>query len=148
MTQDPKLVVDASVVVKCYVPEPESSWAVALLAGPARLLAPDLLVSEFGNTVWKKTRRGELKAGEGKAIVHAFLAALPVTLHSSTVLLPAAWEIALRFRRTVYDAIYLALAVAEDCPFVTADEALTRAVRATPLREFIRPLAQWTSSEI
>jgi len=142
----PKLVVDASVAVKWYVPESGSQRAAALLDGPAQLLAPDLLVPEFGNAVWKKTQRGELRAEEGAAIVRAFLAAPPVTLRSSTVLLQAAWEIARRFRRSVYDAVYLALAMAEDCPVVTADDALARTMRATTLREFVTTLAQWTSS--
>lgn len=146
MTPDPKAVVDASVAVKWYVPEPGSEPAATLLAGPVRLLAPDLLVSEFGNTVWKKTIRGELKPGEAKTIVRAFLSALPVNLHPSAVLLQAALEIALRFRRSIYDATYLALAVAEDCPFITADETLVRAFRDSAMRELIRPLAQWNSS--
>lgn len=146
MILDPKAIVDASVTVKWYVPEPGSQAAAALLDSPIRLLAPDLLVPEFGNTVWKKTIRGELGTGEARTIVRAFLSALPVTLHPSTLLLQAACDIALRFRRTVYDATYLALAIAENCTFVTADETLVRAIRATALREFIRPLAQWNSS--
>lgn len=139
-------VVDASVAVKWYVPESGSSRAVALLDAHIRLLAPDLLVSEFGNTVWKKARRGELSTAEGTAIVRAFQTATPVTLRPSLDLLLPAWEIALRLRRTVCDAIYLALAVAEDCPFITADDALARALRRTPLGEFISPLTSWTSS--
>ncbi len=135
---------DASVAVKWYVPERGSPDAVMLLGSPFRLIAPDLLVSEFGNTVWKKTDRGELTLGEAKAIVQAFLAALPLTLHPSTLLLEAACDIAMKFHRTVYDALYLSLAVAEDCLFVTADEALVRSVRATAMREFICSLAQWT----
>jgi predicted nucleic acid-binding protein len=146
VTAAPKLVVDASVAVKWYVPEPGSPAAAALLGGSARLLAPDLLVAEFGNTLWKKTRRGELKGDEGDAIVRAFLGAPPVAFYASTALLQPAWEMARRFRRTVYDALYLALAVAENCPFVTADAALARSIHATPLRDFVVSLTAWTSS--
>jgi predicted nucleic acid-binding protein len=141
------MVVDASVAVKWYVPEAGSGHAAALLDEGEALLAPDLLVAEFGNAVWKKIRTGELRPGEGEAIVRAFLSALPVTLHPSPMLLQGAWEIAARFRRTIYDALYLALAVAEDCPFITADETLVRAVRATPLGKFVRPLSSWTFSQ-
>lgn len=147
MTHVPTLVVDASVVVKCYVPEDGSPAAVALLGGAGRLLAPDLLVAEFGNTLWKKTRRGELTRDEGDAIVQAFLTAAPVTLYASTALLQPAWELAREFRRTIYDALYLALAVAQDCPFITADAALVRTLHGTPLQDFVKPLTSWTSSK-
>lgn len=142
MNSDPKVVVDASVAVKWYVPERGSAEAAALLEGGSHLIAPDLLVPEFGNTLWKKSIRGELRAGEARTIVGAFLAVPPVTLHSSALLLQAALEIALKFGRTAYDALYLALAVAEDCPFITADDTLVRAVRRTAMREFVRPLSR------
>jgi predicted nucleic acid-binding protein len=144
---DSRVVVDASVAVKWYVPETGSRQAAAMLGEGMPLLAPDLLLAEFGNTVWKKTRRGELTPDEGMAIVRAFLSTLPVTLHPSTVLLPGAWEIAVKFGRTIYDALYLALAVAEDCPLITADERLAQAIRTTTLSDFVKPLSSWISSQ-
>lgn len=56
-----KLTVDASVVVKWVVPEFLASEARALLAPHFDLYAPDLLLAEFANTIWKKGRRNELK---------------------------------------------------------------------------------------
>ena len=54
----PKLVVDASVVIKWFVPEPFSLEARRILddyrAGSLDLVAPDLLNAEVGNIVWKK----------------------------------------------------------------------------------------------
>jgi predicted nucleic acid-binding protein len=40
------------------------------------------------------------------------------------VLLPAAFELASAHQRTLCDALYVALAIAEACRFVTADRAL------------------------
>src|SRR5688500_4615632 len=49
MTPGHRLVVDASVAVKWYVPEPDNQRAFTILSSGSRLLAPDLLISEVGN---------------------------------------------------------------------------------------------------
>ena len=54
------LTVDASVVVKWFVPEELSDEARMLLDYPHDFQAPDILLAEFGNTIWKKFRRGEV----------------------------------------------------------------------------------------
>ena len=43
-----------------------------------------------------------------------------------------ALQLAVETGRTVYDALYLALAVAEDCTLVTADERFANALQGTP----------------
>ena len=47
--------------------------------------------------------------------------------------LAGALEIAMQMGRTVYNSLYLALAVAEGCPLVTADERLFNSLQGTPL---------------
>jgi predicted nucleic acid-binding protein len=56
-------------------------------------------------------------------------------------LVAAALEIAVAYERTVYDALYLALAVARDCTFITADDRLARALRRGPLARHVRALS-------
>ena len=53
-------VVDASVAVKWLVNEQASEAAHRLLNSEERLVAPDFIVVEVGNVLWKKLRRGEL----------------------------------------------------------------------------------------
>jgi predicted nucleic acid-binding protein len=141
VTPNGKLVIDASVAVKWYLPEKGSESASGLLNGELRLLAPDLLIAEFGNTLWKKTRKGELMPREARTIVDAFVSTPPVIICPSTPLLPGALDIAVGFHRSVYDALYLALAVAERCPFVTADDRLVRSLQRTKLRALVQPLS-------
>jgi len=43
-------------------------------------------------------------------------------------LLPQAFQIALHFQRSVYDALYVALAVSRKLIFITADERLVNAL--------------------
>ena len=52
-----RLVVDASVAVKWYVPEIHSEAAAKLLSGPYELIAPDLILPEAAGSP-EKTGRG------------------------------------------------------------------------------------------
>jgi predicted nucleic acid-binding protein len=135
-----RVVIDASVAVKWFIPEPGSITAAALLAAPITRLAPDLLTAEFGNTLWKKTVRKELSRRDASSIASAFASHVPVQLRSSLNLLPGAVEIALEIRCPVYDGLYLGLAVGERCCVVTADDRLVRLTRGTRLEPFVRRL--------
>ena len=54
------IVVDASVIVKWFVPEVHSAAARKWLDASHDYIAPDLMFPEVGNTLWKKVREGEL----------------------------------------------------------------------------------------
>lgn len=127
-----KCVVDASVAVKWYVPEVHSEAAERLLDRRNELHAPDLIVPEVGNIVWKKIGRGELTARQGNMIVEAFLE-VSLLKHPAAPLLVPAFEGAQRTAQTVYDWMYLALALALDCRMVTADRRFHDALRGGPL---------------
>ena len=134
------LVVDASVAVKWYIPEPGATAAAALRGQGDDLVAPDLIVAELGNVLWKKVQRGELMADEAREIAGAFSGACPLALRPSQPYLPGAVDLALRFRRSVYDALYLAVAIAEAGQYVTADERLVNALVTTQLAAVVRRL--------
>ena len=134
------VVVDSSVAVKWFVPEVLSEEAAHLLDGSFELITPDLLFAEFGNVLWKKVTRGEIQRGEAGDILAA-LDAVPLVVVSSSRLVAAALEIAVAYERTVYDALYLALAVARDCTFITADDRLARALSGGPLSRHVRGLS-------
>jgi predicted nucleic acid-binding protein len=131
-----KYVVDASVAVKWYVPEVQSVEADRLLDPAHELYAPDLIVPEFGNILWKKVGRGELTAAQARKIIEAFID-VPMFKYSATPLLEAAFDGAVQSAQTVYDWTYLALAVALDCPMVTADEKFYLALRSGALAKHL-----------
>jgi predicted nucleic acid-binding protein len=131
-----RCVVDANVVAKWFVPERLSEQAVRLLDGGHDLASPDLLWPEVGNVVWKKSRAGEVSSLDARRIVAA-LDTLPLVVFPSRVVLDGALDIALRTGRSVYDGVYLALAVALDCPLATADERLVNALAGGPLARHV-----------
>ena len=127
------LVVDASVVIKWHVSEIHADVARRLLADDVpELHAPDLMFPEVGNILWKKIRRGDLTEEHASRIAY-LLTVAPLEIHSSAPLVEAALEIATRTGRTVYDSMYMALAVKLKCRAVTADERLYNALKDGPL---------------
>lgn len=53
----------------------------------------------------------------------------PLKTAATAGLLAAAWQIAMRHDRSVYDALYVALAASQSCPLVTADRKLFNALK-------------------
>ena len=130
-------VVDARVAVKWYVPEEVHSEAALRLLEPGNELhVPDLLMAETGNILWKKSRRREIAPGEARRIARALLA-VPLTVHPTAPLLEGAMEIATLSDRTVYDSLYVALAVGLGVPLVTADRRLANALERSPFGQHI-----------
>jgi predicted nucleic acid-binding protein len=129
-------VIDASVAAKWFLPpsgEPLAAEALRLLAGYARgqirFAVPDLFWAECGNILWKAVRQGRwTRHAAEKAILALQDRSFPTT--SSLDLLEEAFSIATTFDRTVYDSLYVALAVRLKADMVTADKRLANALAA------------------
>jgi predicted nucleic acid-binding protein len=129
-------VLDASVVVKWFIPEAHSESALTLRTVDGRFHAPAFLTLEIGNVLAKKRRRNELTPVEAEDIWRAFRQA-PIRRHADEALVLAAFDLAQHTRTTLYDNLYLALALELDVPFVTADRKFYQALEATPYRRRI-----------
>ena len=119
------LVVDASVAVKWVIEEVGTKEALALRRHT--LSAPDLLVAECGNILWKKVRRKELSAPEA-VFAAGLLARADIELVAMRPYLEPATRIAAALDHPAYDCFYIALAEAEGVRLVTADASLVRKV--------------------
>ena len=126
-----ELAVDASVAVKWFLPEIHGDAALRVLERHAPLVAPDLLFAEVGNVLWKRARRREASMQEARATLTA-LVKLPLHVYPARSLIHLALEIADRAGRSVYDSVYVALAVLRRCQLVTADRRLYDALRRGP----------------
>jgi predicted nucleic acid-binding protein len=118
-------VVDASVAAKWVVAEAGSDAARRVLEGPGPLIAPDLLIAEVGNVLWKKvTRKAITRRHAQEAII--WLPELFDRLFDSAALAPRALEIAVEHGATVHDSLYVALveAAGGEAVLVTADAGL------------------------
>jgi len=137
------LVIDASVLVKAFIPESGSEEAGSLLArveaAEVGLIAPELIYPETANILWKKVRRNELTLDEAREIAEAVLA-VPIRAEAAASTILLALDIALAFGVTAYDAQYVALAEALDCQLITADQKLASTLEGTGLVVRIRRL--------
>lgn len=120
-------VIDASVAVKWVVEEAGSTQALRLRGH--RLAAPDLLIAECANIIWKKHRLGELTDPEA-AVAIRLLTRVDIELVPGRQLASRALQLAGQLDHSAYDCMYLALAEAAAQPFVTADVRLLRKLRA------------------
>ena len=123
-----RLVIDASVAVKWFLPEIHSRAAERLLNEAFELLAPDLIWSELGNVLWKRWRRGELAEHSASEILTDFKR-YPLLIYRSGPLLEDVWRLAANLNRSFYDCVYLALAKTQECPLVTADAKFFNALK-------------------
>jgi predicted nucleic acid-binding protein len=122
-----RLVIDASIAVKWVVEEDGTPEALALRQ-KAKLLAPELLVAECANILWKKVKRGELLKDEA-LLAAGLLQAAEFELLPTRNLFETALRISIEIDHPAYDCVYLASAVENKCHFVTADERFLRKLR-------------------
>lgn len=116
-----RLVIDANIAAKWYLPESDSAVAEQLFELNAEFHAPAFLETEFASIFWKhsiaqvtsidvwRTARVQLK----KVIPH---------WHDDASLHDLALELAITHKHHIFDCTYLALAIQIDGTVVTADK--------------------------
>ena len=135
------LVIDASIAVKWVVEEDGTPEAMALRAR-GKLIAPDLLIAECANVLWKKVARREFSRDES-LIAASLLERTDIELYPMRSLLGAAVRLAIELDHPAYDCLYLACAVRNNCRMVTADARFLQKVSTIcndDIRDRIVPL--------
>lgn len=135
------LFVDASIAVKFILNEVDSDSAYRLAASPLRLAAPDLVLLETANALWKNIRLGTATRAQADAGLIALHQIVP-DLRPSGEWLTQAFALSIELDHPVYDCAYLALAIAADAPVVTADRRFLGVVSASPHASLVLSLSQ------
>lgn len=113
------VVADASLAIKWVLAEHDS--AKARMVGINRtLFAPEFLLVECANILWKHQQRGDVSRDEGTAAFVALQAA-PFLWTRDAELVGDARRLSGDLSHPVYDCLYLALAMRNGAPMVTAD---------------------------
>jgi predicted nucleic acid-binding protein len=123
-------VLDCSVAAKWVLPEPDRAPAVELFdqyaSGEVLLIAPDTLLAEFASLVAKHHRRKRISAQQAREAFSLMVKCAP-RLFDTRPRLFRALELSLQYQLSLWDCVYLALALEQDCPLLTADRRLFRA---------------------
>ncbi|MEM2931097.1 MAG: type II toxin-antitoxin system VapC family toxin [Thermoproteota archaeon] len=125
---------DASVVAAWYIPgEPWGSKAKILrdeyAEGRVRLYAPDILLYELSNSLWKAVRRKLMSLDVALACVRAFPKISPELLSLDLKKQVEALKIAAEEGFTFYDSAYVVVARATASTLVSADSDLITMAR-------------------
>lgn len=118
-----RLVTDASAVVELLLGAARAQALRQLVVG-ARLAAPDVLNAEVLSAFRRFEATGAVDAGRAAQAIER-LSDAPIERLTTTHLIPEIWR--LRRNLAPYDATYVALAAALDCPLLTADQGIARA---------------------
>jgi predicted nucleic acid-binding protein len=130
------LIVDASVAAKWFLSEKDSDLAQHLVEAGHELTAPDLLLVEVANTLFKAWSRAAIDDSH----MDRSLAELPSVISAFwpiADLIADAMVISRIIRHPVYDCVYLAQAWRMGARIVTADERLLEVARATSWDAFL-----------
>ncbi len=135
------LVFDASAVVKLAVEEDGHKEIISLLADEANLVvAPDLMVVEVGNALWRKCIVKQISTSQASDAMAHVLRSFP-NLAPSQWLVDRALALAIELNHPVYDCIYLACAMERSATLVTSDTRLLAAATRGGYADVVRSVA-------
>jgi predicted nucleic acid-binding protein len=125
------VVVDSCVAAKWVLAEPDSQQATRVfddvVGRGEQLVVVDVGLAEAANAVWKRWHRRLISRQQACQFLEDFLA-VPLQIERASRHLRRALEIAVKYDRPVYDALFVAVADELKLPGVTADEPLWQAV--------------------
>ncbi len=123
-------VIDTSALIRLFIPDgPLPDGFEQFLAETERglsvAIAPELLLVEVANVINKKKKLGELTQEEAESLLSDILS-VPIRTFSHRPLLLKAYEMAGEHGLTVYDTMYLALAIQHGAVIYSADTELAK----------------------
>jgi predicted nucleic acid-binding protein len=125
-------VLDCSVAAKWVLREPGRApalgWFEQYASGEVLLIAPDILLAELASLLAKRNRRKQISAEQAHEAFSLMTRCAP-RLFDTRPRLSRALHLSLQRRLSLWDCVYLALALEHDCPVLTADLRLFRAGR-------------------
>lgn len=132
-------VIDTSALIRLFipvgpVPEGLDTFFMGVGTGRNTAIAPELMIAEVANVIFNKTKTGEITKEEGTLLLSDMLE-MPIRFFGHMPLVFRAYELAQRFQLTVYDTLFLSLAVEKSGIVFSADEKVVKAAKTLGLIE-------------
>ena len=119
-------------MIQWLLPEEDQACALQIRSlyseGLLTVIAPGLIIAEIGNVLWKYVTRGLLTGPEAERAFFRFHKDAPL-LRDSSLFDATALRLAIQYKRTFCDCLYLALALHHACELITADEKFVRTMQ-------------------
>ena len=110
---------DSSIAAKWVFPDPHRAPALELFAryasGDVLLIAPDSLLAEFAGLAAQRHRRKLISAGQSREAFSVVVKCAP-RLFDTRPRPFRALELSLHYQLSLWDCVYLALALERHCP--------------------------------
>ena len=116
-------VLDASAAVRLILADPAAADLAERVGGAALVLAPELMLTELANTLWKLRRADRLNDLDPQELL-AEARELVDRLEPDRHLQAEALALACHLNHPVYDCLYLALARREAASLISSDRLL------------------------
>jgi predicted nucleic acid-binding protein len=116
-------VLDASAAVRLILADPAAADLAERVGGAALVLAPELMLSELANTLWKLQRADRLNDLDPQELL-AEARELVDRLEPDRHLPAEALALVCHLNHPVYDCLYLALARREAASLISSDRRL------------------------
>jgi predicted nucleic acid-binding protein len=116
-------VLDASAAVRLILADPAAADLAERVGGAALVLAPELMLTELANTLWKLRRADRLNDLDPQELL-AEARELVDRLEPDRHLQAEALALACHLNHPVYDCLYLALARREAASLISSDRRL------------------------
>lgn len=123
-------VIDTSALIRLFIPDGEIPEGLEQLfrgveRGDNRAIAPEIILVESANVLERKINSGEITESESLELLSDILS-MPIRCFPHAPLLPLAMDLAREHQLSVYDAVYLALALEQGAVLFTADRELLK----------------------
>ncbi len=129
---DAVTVIDASLIIKAILPNPEMYQCQAVLEQlqGTQLVAPALWMYEITSAIAKAVHFGQITPEDGNAVLHQALALGVQVILPDEIQSNLAYDLTLKLKRAaVYDSFYLTIAESLQAEFWTADQRLVRSLQ-------------------
>lgn len=137
-----RAVVDSGVCVKWLIKEEHSEKAIGLLSSNLELVAPDIVLVQAANVLWKTAKRGLLTPQQAEArltdLPSFFGRLLPMF-----DLAPEALALGMAINVPIYDCVYVVASRRAGASLVTADSKLMANLAGTSDHSSVIHIADW-----
>lgn len=137
-----KFVIDAGVGLKWFLDEGHSEKARSYLRSNVEYYIPRLFYLETSAVLTKKMRRRELDKKEATHIRHT-LGAFPFDVTPDEYLEDQAFDLAMLQHVSMYEAMYIVLAITIEGRMITSDKRFARSMEQVGLADWIEVVGEY-----